>query len=924
MKKLFLQSLDRQINSNPWVNRKTCVSESIYDEDDGDWSDAQPSGGDLFGKQKNARSKAPQAPPPPHSSTVAASSAGPTTQVVASSAAAANEPTVTVSLDSFLKVLEQHNKQQKWLQQFAMRASAAMTNVDAQEPYIINKIVVSGEELSSVGNDTSGDSNNKNVEQVIKKHMGACFTLDFYVDVLENVIVRYQQELWRKRFGSVGKKWKRKNWTKVSLLEQICNNVSLKKCLIRRQQQPLLTEDEKSEQEQKQEEAEENKNSSEQLNDNMDDLACHIGILNNSIVMLCGEPGLYHIQLVVDVSIERSQQSSQSTCKSSTFASYSAQSESTSPRSIVLYFASQAVKNELDFKIHHEDVQVKVSPALYVQKKKISTGNSDEDDLDSPCFTQVTCSYPPTRTLTVNWTPKIKAQAIPLLMPDVVKIEEDSDKKVQLPLTLTSQQNILHAIGEGLVRSTAVFDYSIVNGSLNQLEIMIDPYGAPFKVLSVSGGNIKDWSVYDQKELETEDELSLDDAEQLNKQNSHSKKILKIQFKYGVERSLNLKINTELEMGGTSAKVFAPSMTSQNVTRETGTIAVVARTNVEIKEEGRKFLRKIDSTELPHVQRLSPYPILHSYRFLEKGHELHLNVTRHDDVEVLCACIETCVYDITLSSGKLLHKIKMYIRNTAKQYLRIRLNKSAEVWSTTVDEKSVKPSSEAQKDTKLILIPLNKKDACNTMLVEFVFTVPSDKLEGRGTFKLNLAKFDSPINIMNLSLFFPKDFNFSEFVGDIKEVEYFRSSPQGSVQSMLDGNLSSILNRGEKLDRLLDQTAELESGSHQFLKRSKAVGGGAMSRFFSGVSETAGLKPVNLGSIDSTTGLKQFRFERYLLLENQSIQLTADYKEIKKGLFERRTTQGSKTWYYIFALVVLLCALAVYFNLFSSLRPQHE
>lgn len=862
MKKAFLQSLDRAVNTHAWSRQQPSAPQNDNDDcfDSGYSVRSSAKGNPTVNRQKIEAS--------PQQSQVNNTNS--------------NEPTVTVSMDSFLKVLEQHNKQQQWLQQFAIRATAAMTNVDDQELYIVKHIKVTGEELNTVKNDDGDEQEDSSLK---KHHKGAIFTLDFHVDVLENVTVRYQQELWRKKFGKStlkSKKWKKKSWTSVALLENICNNVSLRKCLIKRQNQNRSSSDGEN---LESDENQMNESLDNNLNDNLEDLECHIGILDNSIVMLCGEPGLYHIQLVVDVSVDQARSPNSGNKFTSSGSSIAGQN-STSPRTISLYFASEAVQNELDFKIHHEDVQVKVTPSLFVQKRKVTAQETES------AFTQITCSYPSTRILTINWTPKIKVQTTLLLLEESsIRPEEDKDQKIQLVLTLTSQQNTFHAIGEGLIRSTAVFNYSIVNGSVTQFEIVADSFGAPFKILSVHGDGIKDWNVFDQKDL-TEDERNLEDAEQLNRQQLLSKKILKIQFKYGIEGSYNLRIQSELEMEGTSAKAFAPSFTSQNATRETGTIAVVARTNVEIKEEGRKFLRKIDPSELPPVQRQSPFPILHSYRFLEKGHELHLNVTRHEDVQVLCACIEGCTYDVTLSSGKLLHKIQMHVRNTAKQYLRIELKNTAEIWSTTVDGQSVKPLSEAKKQNKLILIPLSQKNARATMVVEFVFTIPSVKMEGRGDLKINLARFDTPINFLNLSLFLPKDFNFSEFDGDAEEVLYFQHCHNNSLK--------------ESNDTL--------GGSQQLMVKSNS-NRSRFSEMLGAVGATAGLKPVNLGSIDATTGMKQFKFERVLILENQSIELAVDYKEIKKGMLERRTTSGSQTWVYISALIVIILALLAYFYL---------
>src|SRR5690606_14639509 len=88
--------------------------------------------------------------------------------------------------------------------------------------------------------------------------------------------------------------------------------------------------------------------------------------------------------------------------------------------------------------------------------------------------------------------------------------------------------------------------------------IAIETYGKEIRIISVDGRGVHKWDTI-------QDEVpSLDDKS--------TKKLLKVYFRYGVENSCNLVIRTDLEMGGTSAKLFVPSFTccDKFVTREKG------------------------------------------------------------------------------------------------------------------------------------------------------------------------------------------------------------------------------------------------------------------------------------------------------------------------------------------------------------------
>lgn len=414
--------------------------------------------------------------------------------------------------------------------------------------------------------------------------------------------------------------------------------------------------------------------------DNTATLEAYVGIYNGDLVLLCNYQGVVTVEVEFDTA----------------YAKIPDPSSITSPKQLILALP-YSVKNNLKFQIDEEDLQVKVNPTLH-------TKTVSEDG-----FTLVACEIPPTSSVSIQWTPQQRIQVqqeLEVESEDEAVSEGEEEKK--LPVTITADQNVSHAIGEGLVKSSAIFDYSIANGSITTLAIQIENYGKPFKVLSVNGSGIKKWDVFNEQVTADEDELIEAPTPTTANKPQATKKVIQIVLSYGIERNYRLQVDTELEMGGTSAISNVPIFCTQNVTREKGSLGVVARTNVEIKEESCKYLQRVDPSELPSYSS-SPFPILHAYKFLESSHELKLNVTRHDDAAVLSACIEKCEYKITYSQGRLMHDIKMRIKNTGKQYLRVRTpDTKGEIYSTIVDNQAVKPASETKENERYILLPLTK------------------------------------------------------------------------------------------------------------------------------------------------------------------------------------------------------------------------
>jgi hypothetical protein len=216
-------------------------------------------------------------------------------------------------------------------------------------------------------------------------------------------------------------------------------------------------------------------------------------------------------------------------------------------------------------------------------------------------------------------------------------------------------------------------------------------------------GNVKSWDV-----IEASKHYDDENADIVVEEDSEwfGKKVVRVIFEYGQEHNSSIVISSELEMESTSCRVRCPSFAVLGINRERGFVSVVARTNVEIQEDARKYLAKIDPSELPGHLQNQQLTILHAYKFLESDHMLSLNITRHDDVEVLSSCISHLDYVLTYTPTSLLHSLKFKLLNTGKQYLRVEVP-VCDVWSTVVDGESVKPSSEGE-DKKTILIPLTK------------------------------------------------------------------------------------------------------------------------------------------------------------------------------------------------------------------------
>lgn len=502
-----------------------------------------------------------------------------------------------------------------------------------------------------------------------------------------------------------------------------------------------------------------------------------------------------------------------------------------------------------------------------------------------------------TNKLTISWEKEV-IEKIEEKIPKEVLVEKIEEKS---PLAI-SNIYLLHQIGEGLVKTKGLFKYTINQSSIISLSIKVQNFERPFRVTNVSVRDLLKWE--------------------------YEKNIIEIHFKKRMEGNINLWIDTDLEMKGTSCQVNVPIFTSINdcITRENGELGIVARTNVEINPLSGKFLNPIDSMN----NEISPFaerPILFSFKYLEKDYQLELDVIRHDDTPILSCIIDVCRYQITQSDQNLIHQIKCTVKNTSKQFLRFQIDQGSEVWSTTVQNKTVKPVSEKNQDgTTNILIPISFGES------KIVFTFKTiSSLSSYGKIHFIFARVDAPINLLRVSLFLPQNYHYGEFEGiQMKEVMTFsKNYPNPKIiDSILnrDYNINQFSLKEEKKEEKRKDSESLVETPKRPLRRRTSIEMNRrtsidmnipimdelneLKQAFKKVdsSNTVGVKPITVGSLKNG---QKYRLERFLVLENEKLIISVEYKEMTKSFFERRTTDSS-TLIYI-SLIVLLIGIIYYY-----------
>lgn len=226
------------------------------------------------------------------------------------------------------------------------------------------------------------------------------------------------------------------------------------------------------------------------------------------------------------------------------------------------------------------------------------------------------------------------------------------------------------------------------------------------------------------------------------------------------------------------ADVEIPALRINGIDTLEGVLGIEIQGNLDVSSRRTtKFF--IPAKNLPDVlwQRSSS-PLLFGYEFYDNTFNAALSLKQYQEVQTVVANVDVvdCITHRTLE-GKSISSVRYFIRNNDRQFLPLTLPPNSRIWQTFLDGKPVKP---AQKETGEVLIPMKKSsdqgDELQSFVIELGYIADVSKLSLKGEFVNELPEIDIPINYLRWSLYFPEDYEYTNFEGPLKQVEQFSDS----------------------------------------------------------------------------------------------------------------------------------------------------
>ncbi len=290
----------------------------------------------------------------------------------------------------------------------------------------------------------------------------------------------------------------------------------------------------------------------------------------------------------------------------------------------------------------------------------------------------------------------------------------------------------LVSLGDGLLQSRSTLQYTILQAGVDHLKARI-PEGAT--LVDVTGAGIRDWKTSPSGELD-------------------------VALNYAAEGVYRLNLQLEQPLGAGSQTVQAPVPSALGVERSKGWIGVEARGNLEIAAAPETSATPIDVRVLPAaILGVTDQPVLLGYKYLGDAARLPLQVSFHQEVEVLVTLLDQAdATTMFTADGRRLTSVRYRVRNNRKQFLRLAMPEKAELWSASVAGRPVQP---ARAGDGRVLIPLVRSQASGGELASFEVgivyveggTPPAPG--GTGSFRAVLPTADVPITYVSWAVYTP-------------------------------------------------------------------------------------------------------------------------------------------------------------------------
>ncbi len=335
-------------------------------------------------------------------------------------------------------------------------------------------------------------------------------------------------------------------------------------------------------------------------------------------------------------------------------------------------------------------------------------------------------------TMTVAHTFKY-ADALPRVM-----VETSTPEVVQGKFD--AQVDTLISLGEVTLTGAASLEIHLKSGRVSTLELEL-PQG--INLLSLTAPSLRTYAVNPQ-----------DNAQ-----------LVSIEFTQEMEGQFRIELTYERILVDDASEVEVPTLTVRGAEVEQGRIAVEALSAVEVQPATTEQLSALDIKELPQQLVLrTTNPILLAYKYVhaDPPHRLALSVTRHRVLGTQEAVIDRAEYRTLFTrDGLFVTTAHFVVRNSRKQFLRVRLPEGSQIWSVFVNGKPENPArsdGEDEEESSSVLIKI--VNSTRGFPVQIVYATEGSGIRRLGKVTASLPRPDILVTESRWDAFLPAEMRY--------------------------------------------------------------------------------------------------------------------------------------------------------------------
>ncbi len=255
---------------------------------------------------------------------------------------------------------------------------------------------------------------------------------------------------------------------------------------------------------------------------------------------------------------------------------------------------------------------------------------------------------------------------------------------------LEVRANALLTVQEALVAGLAVFDFNVIEGETDRLELRVP---AGLEVIKVDGDAVLQWRT----EAAAEGKL-----------------ILLLRYLVAERTRVSVHFQSPLDIDK-PVPLLLPL--PPDAVPWVGMAGVQAPAGLNVRVASQDQAEPLTVRDLPaELTELTASPLLFGFRFTAPP-RIQLSVARHAEVELTGTVIdEVEASTLLLEDGSEVTKVKLHMRNNTRQYLRLLLPAGAVLTHSLIDGQPVRPALVEKGPSEAVLFPLRQ----------------SERIEGRG------------------------------------------------------------------------------------------------------------------------------------------------------------------------------------------------